>query len=392
MKTNKPLTIAALILIYLMTASSTSAKNLLPKRLMTETKEFYENQITPEDKAFLDQLQATLIALSEINQGTLDLFNSSFPAGTKHYRRVTRNIRGAARKINSKLLGVNKPIARLEEFVKTYLGENSEVLQTLRSLTLDYLISEEITKYIDSGSKSTVYAEGAYHYYNLCAESFENGYGANFQELFKDSADNYSRLSELARLHQIKKLNSAFIASSGQVETAISLIGNRIVNKIELSNRSWAKQAITNALDILQKQLLLNRQLNMALLEKFKEIPLPHQARLPDLTVSSIEIVLPPKIKKGTIIKVIAEIKNEGDLAADRSRVLMIFPEGFKKARPVPKLLPQESVKVVWRYKVRRKGDHDFNAVVNYDRRAWEANTDNNTTCRTLLIPRCSPL
>jgi len=378
-------------LICLSIVPAGSAKGLIPKRLIHEKQQFYENQISLEDKAFLKQLNTALLNLAKINEGTLMLFEASFPAGERHYKRVIKSIQSAAKKAGRRLTGRKKPMGLLENFLENYLPEDLQILQTMRSLTLDYSISEKITKYIDSESKNMVYSEGAYHYYSLCAESFEKSYDMNLLQLLRESAANYKYLGELARLHQIKEFKTTLDSSMGKTKSALDLIPGRIVNKIELSNLIWARETITNALNLYLDQLQLNNELDNALAKKFDEILVPQQARLPDLTVSSIEIVLPQKIKRGTIIKVIAEVKNEGNLTAEPSRILMTFPEGFKKARSLPKILPQTSVKVSWFYKVRRKGEHDFKATVNYDRRAWEANTNNNTTRRTLIIPHCNP-
>ena len=394
MKRNKFLIIFLNIFICLLAVPSGLTEELakgLPERLLTEKQEFYENQIPPEDKIFLDQLNTALLNLSKINEETLILFNASFPSGDKYYNKVIKSIKSAAKKANHKLTGVNKPFGILENFVRDYLPGNQQILQALYSLTTSYSTSEEIAKFIDSESKNMVYSEGAYHYYNLCAESFEKTSGFNLVLLLKGSADNYNRLGGLAKIHKIEELKAILNSSIGEIESALNLIPGRIINKIELTNRTWAREAITNTLNMLTNQLRLNNELNNALVKKFEEILLPREARLPDLTVSSIEIVLPPKIKKGTILKVIAEVKNEGNLSAERSRVLMVFPEGIKKTRPLPKLSPQESVKITWRYKVLRKGEHNFQATVNYDHRAWEVNTDNNSTRRTLIIPRSDP-
>src|SRR3989338_927831 len=165
MKKKEIIIIALTILIGLPVIHSGSTEELLPERLLAEKQEFYENQIVPEDKIFLNQLNITLLNLSKINEETLILFNASFPSGEKYYNKVIKNIESAARKTKYKLEGRNKPLGILENFLKNHLPQNQQILQTLHSLTMGYSVSEEIAKFIDSESKNMVYSEGAYHYY-----------------------------------------------------------------------------------------------------------------------------------------------------------------------------------------------------------------------------------
>ena len=392
MKEIKRLTTALIVLIYLTTAIPGFAETKLPKRLVKESKSFLESQITPEDKLFLDQLHESLISLSKINQETINLIDAGFPVGKKHYNKVTRNIHHSAKEANRKLVGLKKPTETLTGFMQRFLPEEGNPQRNLHSLMLNYKTCEEIDSYIGDEPKSTVFAEGVYHYYQRCIESFKNSYGENFQELLRHDVSFYNYLSNLAKQHKIEKLKNIFPSSIRRIETAQQLIRMQVVDKIELSNRSWAKQVILNGLTLLQKQLQLSKQFNLALSKALSEIPTPNPAQLPDLSVSSIEIVIPPKIKVGSIVKVIAEIKNEGDLDSDRSRTLIIFPNGSKKGRPVPKLLAHKSSKISWRYKIRKKGKNEFTIIANYDQHSWEANPDNNTTSRTLIIPHCDPL
>lgn len=389
MKKIKYLAISLISLIYLTTAVHGFAKTKLPQRLVKESKQFLEDQIIHQEKAFLDALSESFVNLSKINQETLNLINSTFPAGKKYYKRITKNIQRCATDANLKLLGLKKPAGRLDNFLRDFLPDDAKPLEDLHSLILDYKTSARIYSYIGDEIKNTVYAEGAYHYYQRCIESFESSYGEDLQALLQRQITFYEYLGELAENYRIKDLKNILPSAFRRINTAEKLINLKVINKIELSNRSWAKQIILNGLNLLQKQLQLNKNFNLAVAKPLNKILAPTPAKLPDLIVSSIEIVIPAEVKKGTIIKVIAEIKNEGDLAAGHSKALVIFPNGSRKGRPVPKLLPKQSIKVTWRYKIRRKGEHAFYIIANYNQLAWEANTDNNTTSRTLVLPRC---
>ncbi|MCF7907575.1 MAG: hypothetical protein K9L86_01700 [Candidatus Omnitrophica bacterium] len=387
MKEKKWLIIVLVSLIYLTTAVSSFAEVKIPKRLIKESKDFLESQITIEDKLFLDRLHESLISLSEINQETINLVDASLPTGKKHYKKITRNIRNQAKKSNHKLLGPKNPTETLSSFMQQFLPEAANPQRNLNSLMLGYKTCQEIDSYLGDELKDTIFSEGAYHYYKRCLESFENSYGENFQELLQSDIAFYSHLSSLAKQHEIEELKKIIASSIQRIETAQQLIRTQLIDRIELSNRSWAQQIIINGLTLLQKQLQLNKQLNLALSRALNEIPTPKPVQLPDFTVSSIEVVMPPVIKVGSIIKVIADIKNNGDLTSERTRALIIFPNGSKNGRPVPKLLAHQSSKVAWRYKIRRKGKHEFNVIANYDQRTWEANPNNNTTSRILTIP-----
>lgn len=387
MKEKKWLITVLIIPIFLATTISGFAKAKLPKRLIKESKDFLESQIAFKDKLFLDQLHKSLINISKINKETINLVNASLLNEKKYYKKVTRNIRLQAKKANRKLLGSNKPIKTLSEFMQQYIPKATNPQRNLDSLMLSYKTCEEIDSHVDDEFKDTLFSEGAYHYYQRCIESFKDIYGESFQELLQRDITFYKYLSNLAKQHEIEKLKKVITSSIQRTETAQQLIRTQLIDKIELSNRNWAQQVIINGLTLLQKQLQLNKQLNLALSQTLNQIPNPKPVRLPDFTVSSIELVMPPKIKVGSIIKVIAEIKNNGDLASERSRALIIFPNGSKNGRPVPKLLAHQSSKIAWRYKIRRKGKHEFNIIANYDHRTWEANLDNNTTSRVLAIP-----
>lgn len=383
--------IALVGLIYLTTAVSGFAEVKFPKRLNKQSKTFLESQIAFEDKLFLDQLHESLRSLSRINQETINLINATSPTEEKRYEKITRNIRLWAKAADRKLYGSKKLTENLSNFMQRFLPEDGNPRRKLRSLMLGYKISEDIDSYIGDELKGTVFAEGAYHYYQRCIELFENTYGESFQELLQQDINFYNYLSNLAKEHKIKELKNNFPASVGRIETAQQLIQMQVTDKIKLLNRSWAKQVIINSLNILQKQLQLNKQFNLSLSRALPGISTPRPVKLPDFIVSSIEIVVPSKIKVGSIIKIIAEIKNEGDLASDQTRALIIFPDGSKKGRPVPKLLGHQSSKVVWRYKIRKKGEHKFTVIANYGQRTWEANSENNVTSRTLIIPHCDP-
>lgn len=387
MKRIKYLSTTLITLIYLTVAISGWSQTPIPKRLVKKSKAFVEDQIIPQDKDFLDQLNKALESLIQINQETLNLVNSTFPAGEKQCKRITKNIQRCARRSSSRIVGSRKPLGILKDFIQKFLPRGQGLQKDLHSLMLNYETCKEINNYIGDELKGSLFSEGVYLYYQRCVESFENTYGENFSELFRRTTTSYDYLKDLAKKHKIKELKNLFPTSIYKIETAQQLIRMQIANKIELSNRSWAKQVILNALTILQKQLALNRKFNLAVSYALGQIPAPRAAQLPDFSVDSIELVLPNKVKVGTVIKVIAEIKNEGDLATQRSRALVIFPNGSQKARPVPKLLPKQSVKVAWRYKLRRKGKHEFNVIANYNQRAWETNPDNNITKRTLVLP-----
>jgi len=389
MKKLNYLTVVLVALISLTAANSSLAQSPIPKRLIKKSKAFVEDQIIPQDKAFLDQLDKALLSLTQINQESLNLINSTFPVGEKDYRRITKKIRHCARRANSKIVGPRKASGILSDFIRKFLPRAGSLQKDLHSLITNYKTCQKIDNYIGDELKGNLFSEGAYLYYQRCVESFENTYGENFAELFRRTTSSHDYLRGLARNHKIKELKSLFPTSIYKIETAQQLIRMQIANKIELSNHSWAKQVILNALTLLQKQLVLNRKFNLAVSYALGEIPTPKEARLPDFSISSIELVLPDKVKVGTVVTIIAKIKNEGDLATQRSRALIIFPNGSQKGRPVPKLLPQQSAKVSWRYKLRHKGEHEFNVIANYNQRAWETNPDNNITKRTLVMPRC---
>lgn len=391
MKKAKYLAFCLLILSYLAITLSAQPEIKLPRGLAKEYKQFLENQIVLEDKEFLDQLSQALIGLSKTNQETLNLIKATAPPGKKYYRKISKNIQLAAKRTNYSLFGLKRPVGILNSFIQEFFSENTTLQENLYSLTLDYRTAQDLNIYIGDELKNNIFAEGIYTYYQRCADFFEANYGENFSELLEHNISFYSYLARLAHGHKIKELKAVAPSYIEQIETAQELIQTEVVNKIELANRNWAKKVIINSLAILKKQLDLNKEFNLALIKALKDVPTPTRPKLPDLIVSSVEIVMPDQVKKGTKIKVIAEVKNTGELNADRSRVLLIFPNQRQRGRPVPKLKPNQNAKVTWIYKVRKKGKHEFNLMANYDQRAWEANYDNNTAARTLIIPRCHP-
>ncbi len=391
MKPKKYLAFSLVITVCLASSISSLADDKLPKYLIKENKQFFENQLIAQEKAFLDELSNALFSLSKLNQETLKLLEIAFPAGKKYYKKITRDFERSAKKSTTKLIGQRKPSGILTGFMKKHFAARPDVQSELESLILDYKSYEDVDSYIGDELKNTLFSEGAYHYYQRCLESFNNSYGEDFSELLQRDITFYNYLGQLAQNHKVKELKNLLPSSTFRTETAQQLIRMQIVDKMSMTNRSWAREIILKTLEMLYKQLELNKTFSLAASSSLNEITTPEEAKLPDLVVASIELLLPPEISKNMTVEIIAEIKNAGDLSTQHSKALLIFPNGSKKGRPVPRLLPKASVKLTWRYKLSRGGEQAFHVIANYDERAWEQNFDNNSTSRTLVVPHCQP-
>jgi hypothetical protein len=384
----KTLRLILICFITLLAPSSGLPQPGLPKKLEKERTRFLEEQISPENKLFLNGASEALDDLAEINQTTLEIAASINPQGEKQYGKIIKQLSKTTKKELSCLEGKKKPIGEVKAFIDYFLTGSNSLDGQLQILLDDYEKCKHIQSYLPDSLKSQMPAEGPYRYYNICLDAYESKYGENFLGTLGYLCDAYNRLSILCENHNIEKAKiQAYQINRRLNDTHLQLL-DELTNKMSLANDSWAKYVILLMLDVINHQLAFDKAFIQAIDAKLLSIPTPVEPKLTDFEVSSLEFVVPDQIRKGMRITLIATIKNSGDLSADRSRAMIVFPNGTLKAWPIPKLKPGQTYKIKYKYKIKSSGTYTFQAQANYKLLAWEENTANNRTNRSLIVPQ----
>ncbi|MDD3297174.1 MAG: CARDB domain-containing protein [Candidatus Omnitrophica bacterium] len=384
----RTLSLILVCLITLLLPLSGLSQLRLPKKLAKERIRFLEKQISPEDKLFLDGASEILNDLARINQTTLAIAFSINPPGEKQYSRIIKQLSKTTRKELSYLEGKKKPIQRVKAFIDYFLTESLSLDNQLQILLDDYEKCKQIQSYMPDGLKSQMPAGGPYRYYDICLDAYESRYGEDFLSTLEYLCDAYTQLSLLCKNHNIEKAKlQAYQINRRLNDTHLQLL-DELTDKMSLANDSWAKYVILLMLDVINRQLVFDKAFIQAIDAKLLSIPTPVEPKLTDFEVASLEFVVPEQIRKGMRITLIATIKNSGDLSADRSRAMIVFPNGTLKAWPIPRLKPGQTYKIKYKYKIKSSGTYTFQAQANYKLLAWEENTANNRTNRSLIIPQ----
>jgi len=378
---------AVFLLFAFMVAIQSFSQLPLPQELEEKRKEFIEKQIIFEHKIFLNKVSSAFGDLAKINARTLAIIKSMSPEEEKTYDNITHNFIKAAKVALSHTVDEDLPLNNLENFSNVFFPEHKNIPLELKNIFDGYKKCSKINDYIPQDSERQMLADGTYHYYKMCLGSFENAYGRSLPDMLNDAAKVYGKLSEASRNLNIKEIKDLLPQAFNDIQKAQILIQDRIIDKIELSNSNWAKYIMLAGLEVVQNQLTLNKDLTTAITAKMETIATPSEPVLPNFQVASIMFEIPKRVKVGKVIKVIAEVKNAGDLPLERSRVMIMFPDGTISARPLPKLAPGKICLVTWSYRLQERGKHTFRVKVNYDNAAWEANTQYNETQRDLILP-----
>ena len=361
----------------------------LPKKVQQERIKFLEEQIIPENKELLDDLRELFEDLSSLNEQTISLLDTITEKNIKHSWKTVDEVRCAAHDAQSLLEGPKHAAARIQAFMRRSFGEMTDLEPLLAEILNEYRVFSSLDTSTPFDLHTTALGEGSYYVYQLATDSFQRTTGTGFREIFEQAIAHYETMSEAAQRHDIarlKKLLADYIEYSSNDK---DLIQSEIIDKIDVANTSWAKKVIWKVAILAQKEAFFNNEFARNLLARIDRIANPQEPHLPDVLVSSIEIVVPDKTSKCRALQIVAEIKNIGDLTMDNSRVKIIFPNGKENAKPVPELTSGQTHSIRWKHRLCKAGSHVFRVVANYDHATWEAATENNETNRAIVLPRC---
>lgn len=372
-----------LTLSVLFTFNSIGLAKNLPKYIELERKEFLRDQLTPKEEIFLEKLETTLLDLANINEKTLVLFESVFPK-KKKIKVVNKNLRAAAKKSIRILTKRKGSATETEKIINEHFSGNIELKESLQALIADF---KKYTKGITLKGNFTPFADGSYQYYTYSQNSFTKAFGQSLQEILINTKVAYREIINPIKEYQLPRSSNALEQSAGYFAKAQLILETEIIERVELASSGWAKKLLLEMTKTVQKQLKLNEEMNRNLAAKISKI-IVSEPNLPDLKVIDIEISIPKDFKVGKKVTVIAEIKNIGQLTVKQSKMQITFPDGKKRRKSIPKLEGNQAYKVKYRYRVKKSGTNTFEVITNSKNKAWEVNTNNNKTKRSLILAK----
>ena len=143
---------------------------------------------------------------------------------------------------------------------------------------------------------------------------------------------------------------------------------------------------ILQILNLVQQQIIFDKNFSENLLNMVTSIPIPNNPRLPDLKVISIGMASADTVKINDKITLVVAIKNVGQLSTCSSKAKIIFPNGKVKTIDVPKLSGGQAYLKTLKWKIDRVGENEFTVTANTSSKAWESNTSNNVTKRVFIL------
>ncbi len=356
----------------------------LPKRLRREKKNYLEKQLSFEEKLFLDQLSIALKELAKSNEAALKTFFSLRSENDVGLDIIVNEIKKPAKYGYLLMKGRKNHRKNIPVFVRDFFKEDKILITALKNLIKKYEQILNIKKAANDSSQGTLIS-GSYRYYELLKESFSRSPLTSPENCLRYEIKKYQAFSRLAQDHNIERLKDLL------PEDIMCLMQTNhnlkdILKEIKISNATWGKSTILEILGLIDKQLIFNTLFLQAVNEKIKSIDTPIEPTLPDLKVSSIDIVIPKEIKVGQKITLKAGIKNSGDLRVRSSVMQITFPDGSTRRKRIKSLRSGEIQEVKFRYRLPKDGTNTFKILANYNNKTFESSSTNNELTRNLIV------
>ncbi len=371
----------ALIAIFSFNYSLFAGESL-PKKIKKEKEAFLENQISPANKLFLNQLGLNLQHLSEINGYTLEILNFLPSVNELTYSKFIKAFQAKAKRIIPKLTGRKKSGQNVKCFIKEYFGKESDLKSNFEQLLTSYSEIKKLEPAFSDNFTEDLLTAGVYRYYTLCSNSLDD----SPSEILKQIVVAYDDLAKVAKKHKIEKLKQLLPEKILFLEESYNALENKLVSRLEHTLSGWGYNMILQILNLVQQQIIFDKNFSENLLNTVTPIPIPNDPRLPDLKVISIGMASADTVKIDDKITLVVAIKNVGQLSTCSSKAKIIFPNGKVKTIDVPKLNGGQAYLKTLKWKIDRVGENEFTVTANTSSKAWESNISNNVTKRVFIL------
>jgi len=358
------------------------AKEPIPKQLLKEKKDFYNNQISPDNKLFLDQLLVNLHYLVTINEHTLGILDSLSSITELTYLRFIKILQKKTKKIIPELTDFDKSGQSIKRFIKEYFSEEDDLETAYKQLFIKYYEIKDIDLYSLTQLNKDTPPDGAYRYYMLRSKSLDQ----SLPEAINKTITIYENLAKLAITYKIEKLKKLLPEKILFLEKTYNDLMNNLLGHLTYTDAGWARDIILQIVKLTQQQILFNKNFVLNISNKLDSIPTPKIPKLSDLQVTSIEMTSKEAIRIGAAINVTMVIKNTGHLTVGPSKAKITLPDGKTKIIDVPELDGGQTHKELLEYILSRTGKNEFRIRVNSDFQTWESNISNNVTRRALIL------
>lgn len=355
------------------------------QRLEAEKKAFMESQISAEHKLFLDTLGERLKNLAELNGAASRMFATVTAYEASQHD--TENIfKKQSHQALSLLFGPRKPVANLKQFSLSYFSTN-EITSLLDEITNSYERGLNISQNIDAYSQAIGLSDGSFYYFRIRLNSFEKAFDESIVTVLENASCKYIQLYPLTKAHDIKQLYAESGVLSEYFKEAESLLQKELIEPLRVANQTWSNAVLIAATELIDKHYQLNYAFAESVKQVLADIKIPRQPQLADLIVPSIEIILPHKVKRGGRVRINAQIKNVGELTSELSSALLRLPDSRKITFRIPRLAPNEIYTIGALYTLGSHSENTFLVTANYNQKAPEADYENNSTKRSLILP-----
>jgi len=370
------------LIAFLSFSHSLFAGDSLPKTIKKEKKAFLENQISSANKLFLDQLDLNFRQLSKINGYALEIFNLLPSINECKYSRFVKAFRAKAKRIIPRLTGRKKSGQDVRCFIKEYLGKENNLKSEFKWLLTNYSEITKLKTAFDDRFTEDLPTAGIYRYYVLCLNTLDD----SPSEILEQTITAYEGLAKVAQKHKIEKLKQLLPEKILFLEESYNALENKLVSRLEHTLSGWGYNMILQILNLVQQQIIFDKNFSENLLNTVTPIPIPNDPRLPDLKVISIGMASADTVKIDDKITLVVAIKNVGQLSTCSSKAKIIFPNGKVKTIDVPKLNGGQAYLKTLKWKIDRVGENEFTVTANTSSKAWESNISNNVTKRVFIL------
>jgi len=362
------------------------AKEPISRQLLKEKENFYNNQISPDSKLFLDRLAMNLHCLVTINEHTLEILDYLPSITESTYFRFVKKLKKKTKRIIPELTNFKKSGQSIKRFIKEYFSEENDLENDLendyKQLFIKYYGIKDIDPYsLNKFTKDTL-PDGAYHYYMLLSNNLDQ----SLPEAINKTCAAYEDLAQLAITYKTDKLKKLLPEKILFLEKTYNDLTNKLLEHLIYADAGWARDLIIQIVKLTQQQILFNKNFVLNLSNKLDSMPVPKIPKLPDLQVIAIEMTSKEAMKIGAEINVNLIIKNTGHLTAGPSKAKITLPDGKTKIIDVPELGGGQAHQEPLEYTLSHAGKNEFRVMVNSEFETWESNISNNLTRRALIL------
>jgi len=355
------------------------------QRLEIERRAFMENQIPAEHKLFLDSLGERFKDLVELNGAAARLFEAT-SSQAREPRNTDLILKKYSRQALSLLSGRANPAANVKQFSQNFFSV-TDISAILDEIIDFYERCSNISQNIDTYSQRAGGTGGSYYYFGIRSNAFEKAFGENITQVLEKASRKYAQLYPVAKKHEIARLQAESEILSEYFKEAEFRLKTEVIEPLEVAHQTWMNAVLITVTKLVQQQYQLNYAFAESMKQVLADIPIPRLPQPADLTVPSIEIILPKNVKRGSRVKIMAQIKNIGELSSAPSQALVTLADGRKRVVRIPRLAANETHTISLYHTVRQYSENTFTVTANYNQKIPESRYDNNSTKRSLILP-----